>query len=60
MSTKTRSERREQFQTTSDIELPNDFNPSNTDQFDYDHDLGSPGEFPFTRGIRSNLYRGRF
>jgi methylmalonyl-CoA mutase N-terminal domain/subunit len=52
-------ERREKFQTTSGIELPNDFNPSNS-HFDYETDLGNPGEFPFTRGIRRNMYRGKF
>ena len=33
--------------------------PSNTDPIDYDKDLGAPGEFPFTRGIYSNMYRSR-
>ena len=27
--------------------------------FDPDRDLGLPGEYPFTRGIRSTMYRGR-
>ena len=27
--------------------------------FDYDRDLGFPGEFPFTRGIQPTMYRGR-
>jgi methylmalonyl-CoA mutase, N-terminal domain len=26
---------------------------------DYTHDLGDPGEFPFTRGIQPTMYRGR-
>jgi methylmalonyl-CoA mutase, N-terminal domain len=26
---------------------------------DYDHDLGDPGQFPFTRGIQPDMYRGR-
>src|SRR5437870_13832747 len=26
---------------------------------DYEHDLGAPGEFPFTRGIYESMYRGR-
>src|SRR5919107_4325135 len=64
MSTKTdtpaaRRERREHFETSSGIPLPNDFNPSNTDAVDYDRDLGDPGDFPYTRGVRRNLYRGR-
>lgn len=52
-------ERREKFQTSSGIELPNDFNPENT-SIDYDGDIGAPGEFPYARGVRRNMYRGRF
>ncbi|HEX8116295.1 MAG TPA: methylmalonyl-CoA mutase family protein, partial [Pyrinomonadaceae bacterium] len=26
---------------------------------DYDRDLGDPGAYPYTRGVRRNLYRGR-
>jgi methylmalonyl-CoA mutase, N-terminal domain len=64
MSTKTdapagRRERRERFETSSGIQLPNDFNPSNTDPVDYDRDLGDPGTYPYTRGVRRNMYRGR-
>ncbi|MFN6963714.1 MAG: methylmalonyl-CoA mutase [Pyrinomonadaceae bacterium] len=54
------SERREKFETSSGIELPNDFNPSNTTPVEYDKDLGAPGEFPYTRGVRRNMYRGKF
>ena len=54
------AERRQKFETSSGIELPNDFNPNNTKPVDYDHDLGESGEFPYTRGVRSNMYRGRF
>src|ERR1044071_1963304 len=60
MATKTKAERRERFETSSGIELPIDFNPSNTHQIDYEQDVGSPGEFPYTRGIYPNMYRGRF
>ncbi|MGI8734758.1 MAG: acyl-CoA mutase large subunit family protein [Pyrinomonadaceae bacterium] len=59
MATKTDSERGERFETSSGIELPVDFNPENTDPLDYERDLGAPGEFPFTRGIYSNMYRSR-
>src|SRR6201988_1910393 len=59
MSTKIKSERREHFETSSQIELPIDFNPSNSKAVEYDRDLGDPGAFPYTRGIRRNLYRGR-
>jgi methylmalonyl-CoA mutase N-terminal domain/subunit len=60
MATKTITERRERFETPSGIELPVDFNSSNTEAVDYDRDLGAPGEYPYTRGIRPNMYRGRF
>jgi methylmalonyl-CoA mutase N-terminal domain/subunit len=46
-------------ETPSGIELPLNFNPANTDVIDYEADLGAPGEFPFTRGIYPNMYRGR-
>src|SRR5258706_4316145 len=64
MPTKTKAkaatdERREHFKTSSGLELPVDFNPSNTVPVEYDRDLGDPGDFPYTRGIRRNLYRGR-
>ncbi len=59
MTTKPNTERRKRFETSSGIDLPADFNPSNTDPIDYDKDLNSPGDFPYTRGIYSNMYRGR-
>jgi len=27
--------------------------------FDYFHQLGFPGQYPFTRGVQSNMYRGK-
>src|SRR5437762_3812575 len=59
MATKIKEGRREHFRTSSGIELPVDFNPSNAEALDYDRDLGDPGQFPYTRGIRRNMYRGR-
>jgi methylmalonyl-CoA mutase N-terminal domain/subunit len=52
-------ERREKFETSSGIELPNDFNPQNT-TIDFENEIGEAGEFPYTRGVRANMYRGRF
>src|SRR5881392_3184600 len=59
MPTKSHTERRKRFETSSGIDLPADFNPSNTHPVDYEKDLNSPGDFPYTRGIYSNMYRGR-
>ncbi len=52
-------ERREKFETSSGIELPIDFNPENTN-IDFENEIGTAGEFPYTRGVRENMYRGRF
>src|ERR671917_527791 len=52
-------ERRGHFETSSGTRLPNDFNPTNADPIDYDRALGAPGQFPYTRGIYKNMYRGR-
>jgi methylmalonyl-CoA mutase, N-terminal domain len=35
------------------------YTPKHLPGFDYAHDLGEPGEFPFTRGVYKNMYRGR-
>jgi methylmalonyl-CoA mutase, N-terminal domain len=59
MVTKPKSERKEHFRTSSGIDLPVDFNPTNIEPVDYERDLGGPGDFPYTRGIRPNMYRGR-
>ncbi len=59
MATKIKEKRREHFSISSGIELPVDYNPSNTEEIEYDRDLGDPGQFPYTRGIRRNMYRGR-
>src|SRR5256714_179994 len=59
MATKTKTERREHFRTSSGIELHVAFTTSQSAPVEYDRDLGDPGEFPYTRGIRRNLYRGR-
>ncbi len=53
-------ERRARFETSSGIELPNDFNPTNADATDYARDLAAPGDYPYTRGVRRSMYRGRF
>ncbi len=33
--------------------------PLDMDDTDYCHDLGFPGEFPFTRGVQPTMFRGR-
>ena len=45
--------------TVSGREVAPLYTPNDLDGFDYDRKLGYPGQFPFTRGIHANLYRGR-
>jgi methylmalonyl-CoA mutase N-terminal domain/subunit len=48
-----RPERRAKFETTSGVELPPVWPTHETP-------AESPGEYPFTRGVYPNMYRGRF
>src|SRR5579885_3549443 len=35
------------------------YTPDNLPGFDYDADLGYPGQYPFTRGVHATMYRSR-
>ena len=52
-------ERRDRFQTDSGIEVDTVYTPEDLPDFDYGGNLGYPGEYPYTRGIQPNMYRGR-
>jgi methylmalonyl-CoA mutase N-terminal domain/subunit len=52
-------ERKEQFASTSGIELKRLFTPEDLEECDYSTELGFPGEHPFTRGVQPTMYRGR-
>jgi len=54
-----RSERQSQFITTSSVPVRRLYTPLDIADFDYQRDLGMPGEYPFTRGVHSTMYRGR-
>ena len=54
--TKKFPERKSEFKTPSGNSLPVIAIP---DEFNYEQKLGFPGEYPFTRGIQPNMYRGR-
>src|SRR5438094_67446 len=47
------------FKNLSDIEIRPAYSPDDIKDFDYQRDLGTPGEFPFTRGIYPTMYRER-
>ena len=52
-------ERKESFQTTSNIQYPVLAIPRE-DCGEYTEKLGFPGEYPYTRGVQPTMYRGRF
>ncbi|MBU1671568.1 MAG: methylmalonyl-CoA mutase [Actinobacteria bacterium] len=54
-----RPERKESFETVSGRPIDGLYGPWDLPGFDYERDLGFPGEYPFTRGVHSTMYRGR-
>ncbi len=56
---KTKKPRPSRFTTVSDAEVPMLSTPDDISDLDYGGDLGYPGFYPFTRGIHSDMYRGR-
>ena len=53
------AERKQQFSTSSDIEIPDLATEEDLADFNMQAELGYPGEFPFTRGIHPGMYRSR-
>jgi methylmalonyl-CoA mutase N-terminal domain/subunit len=53
-------ERKKGFETSSNIPLPEVAIPGKITEQSYLGELGFPGEYPFTRGVQPNMYRGRF
>ncbi|MFH0778714.1 MAG: methylmalonyl-CoA mutase family protein [Candidatus Eisenbacteria bacterium] len=47
------------FRTISGVPVDALYTPAEIEELDYLRDLGFPGEYPFTRGVRRNMYRGR-
>lgn len=54
------SEAKSKFETLSGLPVKPLYTPSDLSEFDYLRDLGSPGQYPFTRGIQPDMYRGRY
>ncbi len=52
-------EREKKISTASEIEIEELYTPKSIADWDYERDLGHSGEYPFTRGIYKNMYRGR-
>jgi methylmalonyl-CoA mutase, N-terminal domain len=53
------TERKERFVTGSNKEVKRLYDPLDLEGFDYLNDLGFPGDYPYTRGVQSTMYRGR-
>jgi methylmalonyl-CoA mutase N-terminal domain/subunit len=47
------------FTTTSGVEIDPFYGPETLRNFDPASELGAPGEFPYTRGIHRDMYRGK-
>src|SRR5438270_2792481 len=47
------------LQTSSGIDVKQQYTPEDLSGFDYARDLGTAGEYPFTRGVQPTMYRGR-
>ncbi len=54
-----RPERLQKFMTTSSRPVNRLYTPLDVAKMDYLRDLGMPGEYPYTRGVHSTMYRGR-
>lgn len=52
-------ERREFFETVSSREVDRLYGPWDLPDQQYEHELGFPGEYPFTRGVHATMYRGK-
>ncbi len=51
--------RRTEFTTLSGLDVKDVYTPSDVASIDPLTDIGLPGAYPFTRGVRASMYRGR-
>ncbi|MEO0160105.1 MAG: methylmalonyl-CoA mutase family protein, partial [candidate division WOR-3 bacterium] len=50
---------RPSYRTISGIEIKDIYTPKDIENLNYLEDLGFPGEYPYTRGVYYNMYRGK-
>src|SRR6516225_9928912 len=55
----TRSSMPEDQETSSHIPVRPLYTPADLEGWDYDQQVGYPGQYPFTRGVQTTMYRGR-
>jgi methylmalonyl-CoA mutase N-terminal domain/subunit len=53
------AEREYPFETSDGLKVDPVYSPDDMNGWDYDEQLGFPGQFPFTRGVQPTMYRGR-
>lgn len=58
-ATKKVPERLERFSTVSDLEIKSLYTPLDIKDLNYFDDIGLPGQYPFTRGVQTSMYRSR-
>ncbi len=46
-------------ETSSHIPVRSLYQPADLAAWNYDRDVGYPGDFPYTRGVQATMYRGR-
>jgi methylmalonyl-CoA mutase N-terminal domain/subunit len=49
----------ENQETSSHTSIHPLYTPADLEGWDYDRELGFPGQFPYTRGVQASMYRGR-
>lgn len=47
------------FKNLSEKDIDVIYTPEDIEGFNYENDLGNPGEYPYTRGVHYNMHRGR-
>ena len=52
-------ERKKEFYTSSNIPVGVQYSPIDVADIDYCNDIGNAGEYPFTRGVQPNMFRGK-
>lgn len=52
-------EGQDEYITTSSEPVERLYTPLDQQPFEFEKDLGFPGEYPYTRGIHASMYRGR-
>ena len=52
-------ERSDGFETESGLEIDTLYTPEDAGDSSYEQKLGYPGQYPYTRGVQPNMYRGR-